>query len=169
MNFDELLNEYIDNSLSKEQLEDLNKRLKEDESLYKKLKALQIVDNILKQMEIYQAPNDIAAKIMNIILERTQSIKKSVHRFTLSVFSFLFLILLSVSGAMVLVINKANSTKSTDFLKKYISYAIGLLSNIMENNILLLITSAIVLIGFTGIYFILEAHNNFKSKLKDVS
>ncbi|MCX7797704.1 MAG: hypothetical protein N2249_03675 [Melioribacter sp.] len=169
MNMDELLNEYIDDSLSKEQNNELTNKLKEDELLYRKFKALYMVDEILKNIEIYKAPDNTVDKVMKLILLKTQKPKQSINKFAASVFTILVLILVSASTVMIYMLNKEDSYAFSDYLAKTISSSINLVTNLMLDEVSLMIASTIILIAFITFYLLLEIHNNFKNKLKNSS
>jgi len=167
---DELMNDYIDNSLSTEKINELNSIMEKNENALKKLKALRFVDEVLKNIEVYPAPENISEKVMKLIFEKSNKIKQSVNKFMFSVFSFLTLILLTICSVVMWIAIKESSSisvsdKLNDFLKKGISYV----NNYMNNNLFLLITSSMTLIVITALYFIIESHKDFKNKLKNIS
>lgn len=167
---DELMNDYIDNSLSTEKINELNKILEKNEKELKKLKALRFVDEVLKNLEVYSAPEDITEKVMKLISEKSNAIKRSVNKFMVSVFSFLTFVLFTICSVVLWIVVKESSSinlsnELNDFLKKGISFV----NNYMNNNLFLIITSSMTLIIISVLYFIIESHKEFKNKLKDIS
>ncbi|MEJ5352423.1 MAG: hypothetical protein WHS65_12615 [Melioribacteraceae bacterium] len=167
---DELMNDYIDNSLSTEKINELNKILEKNENELKKLKALRFVDEVLKNLEVYSAPEDITEKVMKLISEKSNAIKRSVNKFMVSVFSFLTFVLFAICLVVLWIVVKESSSinlsnELNDFLKKGISFV----NNHMNNNLFLIITSSMTLIIISALYFIIESHKEFKNKLKDIS
>ncbi len=167
---DELMNDYLDNSLSKEKINEFNSILEKDENALKKLKTLRFVDDALRNLEVYSAPEDITEKVMKSIYEKSNKVKRSVNNFMISVFSFLTLILLTVcSIALWIVIKESSSISISDKLNDFLKKGISFVNNYMNNNLFLLITSSMTLITITALYFIIESHKDFKNKLKNIS
>lgn len=167
---DELMNDYIDNSLSTEKINELNSIMEKNEIALKKLKALRFVDGVLKNIEVFPAPENITEKVMKLIFEKSSKIKRSVNKFMVSVFSFLTLILLAIcSVGLWIVIKESSSISVSDKLNDFLKKGISFVNNYMNNNLFLLIASSMTLITITALYFIIESHKDFKNKLKNIS
>ncbi len=52
---DEILNKLIDNELSSSEIDELHQLIKKDEKLLSKTKAHQMVDNVLKKLELLKS------------------------------------------------------------------------------------------------------------------
>ena len=167
---DELMNDYIDNSLSTEKINELNKILEKKDNELKKLKALRFVDEVLKNLEVYSAPEDITEKVMKLISEKSNAIKRSVNKFMVSVFSFLTFILFTICSVILwIVVKESSSINLSNELNAFLKKGISFINNYMNNNLFLLITSSMTLIIISTLYFIIESHKEFKNKLKDIS
>jgi len=167
---DELMNDYIDNSLSTEKINELNKILEKNDNELKKLKALRFVDEVLKNLEVYSAPEDITEKVMKLISEKSNAIKRSVNKFMVSVFSFLTFVLFTICSVILwIVVKESSSINLSNELNAFLKKGISFINNYMNNNLFLLITSSMTLIIISTLYFIIESHKEFKNKLKDIS
>jgi len=60
---DEILNKLIDNELNDREIEELHRLIKYDEVALSKVKAHQMVDSILKRIDIDLAPEDTTSII----------------------------------------------------------------------------------------------------------
>ncbi|MEG8947632.1 anti-sigma factor family protein [Rosettibacter firmus] len=166
---DELLNEYIDNTLNSEQINELNERLKTDELIRKKLEALRFVDDVLRKMEVYNAPENITEKIMYLINLKTHKIKQSTKNFMISAISLLIILLITLCLIMIGIAGKELSTFSTELLsKEFANKILWLIDRYKNNNLYLLISSSVLLTLISVFYLIIESHNIFKNKMKNI-
>ena len=170
---DEMLNDYLDNELDNSSVEELKNKLNEDEKSVKKLKALKIVDESLRDLEIYPAPSNFTEHIMNVILAGVKSIKPRMNYFFVSIMS---VFALCIAGVFVLVANtevKSDSTHSNvqifEFVKKFVGEHAAPLISFLNNDKILLVGGILTIILILTGLFVFDSHKNFKEKLKGIT
>lgn len=167
---DELLNDYIDNSLNNDLVNELNKKLKEDEEAVKKLKALRIVDEALKNMEVYRAPENFTEQLMKIIVDKSQAIKRSMKSFVVSIISIFSIIFLTICIALFLLAEKEEpKINVSSVINNFIDKGTNIINSYINNNLFLVISSSIVLISISLIYMLIDSHYSFRNKLNDIT
>ncbi len=165
--YDDMMNEYIDNLLSTGQINELIEYLTTDNNAYKKLKALRLVDEILKELEVYKAPVNFTEKIMHLITTKSIKIQQGVKRFTVTIISFLILLCVLFCAATI-YFKESSTTQLESSLNEFIAKGIFYAEKFMNNNLFLLITSSVLLCLLSAFYIIYEAHINLKNKLKRI-
>lgn len=167
---DEMLNDYIDNALSNDLVNELKQKLEEDEAALKKLKALRVVDESLKSMEVYKAPANFTEKLMNAIAKKSRAVKHSMRKFMISISSILSMILFIIFVVLIVFIGKEEpKTDVTLVVNDLVSKGMNIINNYMNNNLFLIISSSLVLIGMTTIYMLIDTHNTFRKKLNNIT
>lgn len=168
---DEILNEYIDNMLDVNSINELKQNLENDPSALKNLQALKTVNESLRKMEVYNAPDGITEKIMKLVYSKATVIKKNVRNFMTFIYSVLGLIVTvcSVLGAVFISTQIDFNTSSSIQIKESISKGMEKVVSFLNNDLILTIGSSFILIALLGIYFVLESHKNFKNKLESFS
>ncbi len=165
----EILNKLIDNELNSSEIDELHDLIKNDEKLLSKTKAHQMVDNVLKRLEIEDAPLNTTELIMGKI---TQSVlakekKNGFFKFVLSAFAVSMLL---VVGFVLSSEPSGESVSQSYFnsLKDRLTDNFANFSIPVSSDLLLVIASALtVIILITG-YFIFEEHKSFKQKLDNI-
>jgi len=157
---DDLFNKYIDNELSKEELDQFNKMLPQDQEAIQKLKALQFVEHSAKKIKVFKAPDGFAEKMMAKIKPQFSKRyeKNYFFRFIISLFTVLFF---SISGLMISFLVNSNADTiskksifidlSQDFLQK-----LSIVEKFFVNSNNLMISSLITLLLLLSLYFIIE-------------
>lgn len=167
---DEILNRYIDNELSPEELSQFNDLLEEDEEALTKLRALKLVNGTLYEIEPDTAPHNITLNVMNKLGAVSKQVKQAKTFFNLVIGGF-GLVILGVFGYMISLLDFSGEestavTGIVEDLSKNVNDSISLLSNFAANESVVyigLILSAVLLV--TG-YFVFESHKKFKDELK---
>ena len=157
---DDLFNKYIDNELSKEELDQFNKMLSQDSDTIQKLKALQFVEHSAKKIKVFKAPDGFAEKMMTRIKPQLSKRyqKNYFFRIIISLFTVLFF---SISGLMISFLVNSNADTiskksifidlSQDFLQK-----LSIVEKFLVNSNNLMISSLITLLLLLSLYFIIE-------------
>jgi anti-sigma factor RsiW len=100
---DELLNKFIDNELDQATLKVVREELQKSEEGRKRLRALQLVHNNLKNMEEEAVSPLFAAMLMKKIIKRSKA-KKEQRLFILSVSSVFVIIAFGILGYIATLI-----------------------------------------------------------------
>lgn len=171
-NIDELLNDYIDNQLSTEEVEEVNSLLESNSNAVQKLKALRSVHQSLQKLEYEQAPIGFTDRFMKRLGSAPTLSKRKNYFFysVVGVFGFLLI------GILAFVILSINWNFESMHLSGYIEQAKnGIEKNgsqalsIFKNKTVLMISSSMVLLLLILAYFGFESHKNWKKKLNSFS
>jgi len=165
----EILNKLIDNELSSSEIDELHSLIKNDEKLLSKTKAHQMVDNVLKKLEIEDAPQNTTELIMGKI---TQSIlakekKNGFFKFVLSAFAVSMLLIVG----FVLSSQPSGESVSQSYFNSFKERLTENFANFsipVSSDLLLVIASALTVIIMISGYFIFEEHKSFKQKLDNI-
>ncbi len=168
---DEILNKYLDGELSSDELKELNSLIEEDPDALSTLKTHKFVDKTLSKIETEYAPNGFAQRVMNIISSASGVRSKKFYFFRFIVFLFGLLI----SGTIFFIINSLpepepesqTSLKVVDTATKFLSENFGGLSDLLNNNTLIMIGGMLTIVLLISGYFVLESHKSFKQKLEN--
>lgn len=169
---DEILNKLIDNELNKKEIEELHDLIKSDDIALGKVKAQQMVDSVLKKIELESAPENTTEKIMerisNSVLVADR--KGGFFKFIISSFAVLSVFtigfVLAISQTSEGSKDSAISTEYSNFVDKVFSYFTSFNITI-DNNVMLIIGGALMLLFFVSGYFMLEERKSFKQKLEN--
>jgi len=166
---DEILNKLIDNELSSSEIDELHQLIKKDEKLLSKTKAHQMVDNVLKKLEIEHAPQNttdlIMEKITQSVLEKEK--KNGLFKFIISTFAVSMLLVVG----FILFSKPDGEGVSKSFFnaaKEKLAESFTNFSLPISYDLLLIITSALTIIVLISGYFIFEEHKSFKQKLDSI-
>jgi hypothetical protein len=168
---DEILNKYLDGELSSEELRELNLLIEEDPDALTTLKTHKFVDKTLSKIETESAPVGFTQRVMNIISAASSVKSKKFYffRFVVSLFALL------ISGTIFFIINNLpepepesqTSLKIFDTASKFLNENLGSLSNLLNNNTLIMIGGILTIVLLISGYFVLESHKSFKQKLEN--
>jgi hypothetical protein len=100
---DEILNKYIDNELDQAALKFVREELQKSDENRKRLRALQLIHNNLKNLEPEAVSTQFAPILMKKIMKRSKT-KKEQRFFILSVSSIFVIIALGILGYMASLI-----------------------------------------------------------------
>jgi len=166
---DEILNKLIDDELNNKEIIELHDLIKHDEITLSKVKAHQMVDSILKKIDIELAPENTTSIIMERISNSLLIKEKKNGFFKFIVAAFVFLII-SIIGYLFSIASETQLTETSSRYSEITSDLIKFFSsfNISLNNELMLIIGGVltVLLLISG-YFMLEEHRSFKQKLEN--
>ncbi len=170
---DELLNKYIDGELSAQEIDDLEKELAANSSLVDRLKALKMTDTVLKGMEHESAPANIAQKIMQKI-ESVSSIRNQKPYFLYGIFAVIAFITIAAVGVVIsqLPPESEKSLPIEPFIDKLtlaVSENANVISEVLQNPIILLVGASLTLISLIVAYYMFDAHKSFKKRLNTVT
>jgi len=166
---DELLNKLIDDELNVREIEELHHLIKHDEIALSKVKAHQMVDSILKKIDVELAPEDttsiIMERISNSLLVKEK--KNGFFKFVISVFVFLIIFvfgyIFSISGETQATETSSKYSEITNKIVEFFSsFAISL-----DNELMLIIGGILTILLLVSGYFMLEEHKSFKQKLEN--
>lgn len=171
---DELLNKYIDNELSETELRELSDLLKNDSDAQARLKALKLTEEIVREIEIFPAPEHFTERFMSKITISTSVVKDKVSYFFIGMISVFALAIAGIIGFSLSQIEDSSSSLIQDSqyvqkTKNFFSEGLGHLYSLFSNDNMLLIGAGLTFILLISGYFILESHKNFKEKLNRFS
>ncbi len=170
---DEILNDYIDNQLDGASIQELKMDLYNNEEALKKLKALKVVDNSLKNIEVIHAPEGFTNRIMSIIVKSSRKAVSKVSYFFVSVIGLFTALILAVMGfAYYSTTSSTPSTEKVYSLNKiseYLSQFVSILQNVFKNQNITTIGMILTVLLLISGYYLLESHKEFKNKLKNLS
>ncbi len=166
---DEILNKLIDNELNKKEIEELHDLIKRDDFALGKVKAHQMVDSILKKIDVESAPEDTTEKIMERISNSVLVADKKNGFLKFIISSFALLSFLTI--AFVLFVSSTSevnesSTKYSNFIDKFVSFFTSLNISI-NDNVMIVIGGVLMILFFVSGYFMLEERKSFKQKLEN--
>ncbi|MBS3944081.1 MAG: hypothetical protein KGZ42_01160 [Melioribacter sp.] len=170
---DETLNDYIDNQLDGASIQELKMDLDNNEEALKKLKALKVVDNSLKNIEVILAPEGFTNRIMSIIAKGSRKAVSKVSYFFVSVIGLFTALILAVMGFAYYT--TASSTPSTEKgyslnkISEYLAQFVSILQNVFKNQNITTIGMILTILLLISGYYLLESHKDFKNKLKNLS
>ncbi|MBI3125330.1 MAG: hypothetical protein HYZ10_13075 [Ignavibacteriales bacterium] len=171
-NIDELLNDYIDNQLSAEEVDEVKSLLDSDSQAGQKLRALRTVHHSLQKLESELAPAGFKERFMKKLSAAHGVPQKKNYFFYAVVGIFGFLIV----GILAFVIFSINWNFESMNLSGYIEQAKnGIEKNgnhalsIFKNKTVLMISSSMVLLLLILAYFGFESHKNLKKKINSFS
>lgn len=170
---DEILNDYIDNQLDDASIQELKKQLDENDDALNKLKALRVVDNSLKSINVIPAPEGFTNKLMKLIASSTKKVVSKVSYFFVSVIGLFTVMIISVLGFAYYTSAKSNQVSEYDTsLRKvieYVSQFISLFKNFFNSQNITTIGMALTFLLLISGYYLLESHKEFKEKIKNLS
>lgn len=170
---DELLNRYIDDELSVNEIDELEKELAVNPDLVDRLKALKMTDMVLKNMEHDSAPKNVVNRIMQKI-ESVSSVKNQKPYFLYGIGAFIAVIALAVIGIVISLIpaESVDSSPIEPFMDKVtiaVSENASIISEVLQNPVILLIGASLTLISLIAAYYLFDSHKSFKKRLNTVT
>ncbi|MCX6175632.1 MAG: hypothetical protein NTZ27_12840 [Ignavibacteriales bacterium] len=170
---DEILNKYIDGELESFELAEVKNEIEKNDEVLARLKALRLVDNSLKQMEIEYAPVNFSEKVMKAIFNASKAVKPKISYFFVTIITLFSVAVLGVIVAAFKSIDDGNgpSTMSPymDKAKEVIGKNLTAFHTFFSNQNVLLVVSILTLILLITVYLTFESHKNFKNKLNSYS
>ena len=170
---DEILNKYIDGELEPFELAEVKNEIERNDETLARLKALRLVDNSLKQMEIEYAPVNFSEKVMKAISDASKAVKPKISYFFVTIIALFSIGVLGVIVAAFKSIEDENGPSTMapyiDKAKEVIGKNLIEFQNFFSNKNVLLVVSILTLILLITVYLTFEAHKNFKNKLNSYS
>lgn len=172
-NIDELLNDYIDNQLSVDELEEIKSLLEKDRQLGSRLKALRVVHQSLQQIETSPAPVGFTERLMEKLHLAPAAYKQKKNYFFFGVVGFFGLMIVGILVAVVLSLDwnlgNLNLSNYVDQAKSGIAKRGSETLSLFKNKTVLMISSSMVLLLLILAYFGFESHKNLKKKINSFS
>ncbi len=167
---DELLNKYIDGSVSNEELEYLTSLLNDDKEVIRKLKAHKLLERIFAEIPLEKSPAGITEKIMSGIVVTKSVAKKSFPFFNFVATLFLLgitgLILYSTFGLQF------GSSQETITIMETIGIVkeegATILKEVFGTNTRLILGSVVSFGVLISAFFMIDSHKIAKKKLGDM-
>jgi hypothetical protein len=165
---DEILNKYIDGDLDSEELKQLKLILNASEEAKRRLYALQLIHNKLKNMPEQKTSPGFTSVLMKKIVKRRES--KAQRYFIFSVSSVFILISLTIIGYLISIILTVSSEAHDSKIK--ISFPVHFLDDFIHAINSVLGSGNISLIGFVFSFIIIvtaylffDSHKHAKARL----
>lgn len=158
---DELLNKYIDKELSQAELQLVKNILENSESERKKLKALQLVHDGLKNLTQDQTSPGFTSIVMNKLTKKSKA-KKEQRNFILSISSIFITISLGIIGYFVYILVTGPSTDSGSLVlvqdsMNTLKYITDPIKNLLSGKNIEIIGSVFSLGLLISVYFLFES------------
>lgn len=168
---DELMNKFLDNEITKDELEELNNLLKHDDHL-EKFKALQLFESAIKSYEYEKAPFDFTDKLM----KKINSSKEVKSRRNYFVYFMNAILVLLLAGIILLILANTNwnlrDNNFTSEIKNITNHFVNksfFAISILKNKSLAIISSFVSLIILITFYFTINSHKEFRKKIESIS
>lgn len=167
-NYDEILNKYIDGELSSSEIKSLETELENNPELLKKLKALKVTDNTLRNMEVTPAPGGFTSSVMSKIKYKSK-IKETISPVFIGIVSFFSLLIISIIGFAFQQISSADSSSSNELVEKVnknVTPFFAKISDLFSNENIMFVGGMIAFVLLLGLYFMINTHKSFKQSLE---
>lgn len=171
---DEILNKYLDNEISSNELTELKSYIANNPDEAEKFKAHKLVDEILRSMEHKLAPENFTVNFMQKF-SKIIADKPRRHYFLWGVFGFLGLSFIGffLFGLMNISSSKSSSTEEvfntiSEGIDKVLP-SINSLNFSINSDLLMLIVSTLFLITLIAVYVMINSHRAFKEKIEHFS
>lgn len=166
---DEILNKLIDNELNDREIKELHRLIKYDEVALSKVKAHQMVNSILKRIDVELAPEDttskIIARISNSLLIKER--KNGFFKFIIASFAFMIIFivgyLISISGKIYVL---ETPSKYSEIIDKFVNFFASF-NFALDNELILIIGGVLTVMLLISGYFMFEEHRSFKHKIEN--
>ncbi|MBX3009109.1 MAG: hypothetical protein KF816_13905 [Melioribacteraceae bacterium] len=172
-NIDDLMNDFIDNQLDNNEIEQLNRAIDNDVELKTKLKALKVVDSTMRKIEVDPVNESFTSKVM-VKINKAMSVYKPVKNyFFYSMISIMSILLTSILIAMGYYSsgNISESPKMELFEKitPYITSFFSSAGSLLANKFLMTLSSSMILLLLVVLFLSYDGFKNFKNRLKGLS
>ncbi len=169
---DEILNKYIDGELEPSIIQKVNEMLKSSEEYQKRLKALQLVHEGLKNITGIKTSPNFTFVVMAKIKSRMKKKKNDIY-FIYSITSILISICLIITGFVLSNINLTTKTTSrlTHIMNTYLNYIIFFndkMKDILNPNIILMFGSITTFGIIITAYLFYENHKRTQTELNKI-
>lgn len=165
---DEILNRYIDGELNSSELKEVKEILKESEDAKRRLLALQLVHNELKNYPVSKTSPDFTSLLMRKIVRRTEP--KAQRYFIFSISSVFVLVSLGIIGYLTAYILSLGS--SSEESNNGVNTFIYLVEKLVDGVKSVFSSGNVSVIGFIfsfaiiiSAWFFFDSHRQAKAKL----
>ena len=169
---DEILNKYMDNELSRSEVNELKKYIADNPSEIENLKALQLVNDVLYKMEYDSAPVNFTEKVM-WSLNNVVNIKHRKNYFIRFVFSFFALTGIGlIISLLTFPAGEAEVQGGKGFLTSYLdkfNFNMPSLGNILSSDAVLVSGSTLILILLLTVYIVINSQKSLKNKIEQLT
>ena len=170
---EDILNKYIDNELSTAEIKELKDFLSANPNEIEKLKALKVVDNVLREMELESAPQNFTEKMMER-LNVSYLTKTSKNYFVKIMFTLFGLGFVGITLFGISQVSIKGSTESSDAFEQIFQKIGEILPSFsfsfsISSDTLMLIVSVLVLVTLIATYIIINSHKAFKNNIENLS
>jgi len=170
---DEMLNDYVDNQLDSTALSELKEELAHDEESLDKMKALKIVDETLRDLEVYEAPVNFSEKVMSLIARSAQSIKPKMNYFFTGIISVFGIIIAGVLAAAWVIVEKqepaSEKLQMVESAKQFVNDNLNTLNKLFSSHQVMFAGGLLAAVLLLSALVVLDSHKNFKNKLKSIT
>jgi uncharacterized protein (DUF486 family) len=167
--YDDLINKFIDNEISSNELNEINILLQENEEFQLNFKIQKYVHENLYDLPIHSAPDSITENVMSKILSKISIKYKKSYFFRFIVTSILVMIVTSLFmffsylGKLDFVQQTANPV---DVIENYTQPLFNYLFKIFSSEVFRTVSGVTGFIILLSFYFAVNSFRNFKDKLK---
>jgi anti-sigma factor RsiW len=157
---DEILNKYLDNQLDQAALKVVREEIQKSDEVRKRLKALQMVHNNLKNMEAETVSPLFTSVLMKKIMRRSKA-RKEQRFLILSISSVFIFIALAISGYLVSLIlaapqSSGGTVSGTQETVNIVENIITHIINLVKGTNLSTIGSIFSLGLLVSVYFVMD-------------
>lgn len=161
---DELINKYVDNELTPEEIKELNYLLDTDKDALDKIKAAKFVESTISGSDWISAPGDVTSKIMSAINSNVKFVKND-SRFFKAIIT-IFGVLISSLMFFAFFALPGGKTEYTESIREFISkLSFDRFISVLQNDNFLVIGGGVVILLIFSVLLLMESHKNFKNKL----
>lgn len=166
---DEILNKLIDNELNKSEIDELHSLISKNDELLSRTKAHQMVDSVLKNLNIENAPDNTTDLIMKKISQSLIAKERKNGFFKFMMGTFAVSILTVIGFVIFSAPIKVETTETQyDIMKNNILEFLSNISFPINTELLSIITASLTVIILISGYLIFESHKSFKQKLDSI-
>ena len=168
---DEVLNNYLDGELSREEVEQVNSQLRNSEELQRKFNALKLVHEKLTYLEKDELDDRFTVELMKKIAKRKFVVPKQQKYFIVSIATFITLLCLVIFGFSISAVISSSSSsigesKSVvDTLTTLSDGLVKFIEKIFTGQGLSIIGSIFSLIIIVSGYFFFEMQKRAKANI----
>ncbi|OGU55879.1 MAG: hypothetical protein A2V66_18120 [Ignavibacteria bacterium RBG_13_36_8] len=166
---DEILNKFVDEELSVEELNELKELIAQDEEALRLLKAHKFADRILHKLSVTPAPKNFTERVMDKIYLLMPAKPRKNHFFYGVIGTFI----LGIVGVFVYIFSLPasepdSSSKTVSIIneaQEFIGKNVGRFSSFLSNDTILIVGSFLTFILLLGGYFMVSSHKSFKQNI----
>jgi len=165
---DEILNKYVDNELSAEELSEVSEHISNCPECLSKLKAQRVVEHHLKRLESFSLSNNFSNLVM-MKINASVSYKPKKSYFMRIIFSFFaascLAVLVFIFANMPDVSGSGEYSKMFDQFSEFINGVFSANQKIFSQKTISLVGTMLTVILIVSGYFIYDYHKRFKNHI----